>query len=194
MFAALLAVLLSGCATYKSGTVQVKDVTQYGNATTTNGVSVGAELYSDPAKTQEAFYVDLTEKSYYPVQLAIHNGTDGRVLVLKDNIEIDDSKGNSYKPVNVAVMTDEFEHNKMAYALLGFGIFSYMSADDANKKMAADWSSKELPSELIVNPDRKNAGFIYFKMPNGLKPNGMTLVVPVETLENKGVLSFKLAL
>jgi len=192
--AAIVALACSGCATYESSTVQVKDAAQYANTTEQDKITVAAELYSDPAKTKDAFYVDLSEKSYYPVQIVIHNQGVSRLLVLKDNVEIDDAKGNAYKPINVTSMTDTFEHNKMAYALLGFGIFSYMSADDANKKMAADWSSKEMPSELIVNTDRKNAGFLYFKMPDGVKPKGMTLVVPVESLETRKNVAFRLAL
>jgi hypothetical protein len=74
----------------------------------------------------------------------------------------------------------------MVYALLGFGIFSYMSADDANKKMAADWASKELPKEVIVGPGRKSSGFIYVKLPNGEKPTGLELVVSIEYLDKKG--------
>ena len=47
-------------------------------------------------------------------------------------------------------MASDFEKNKMAYALLGFGIFSYMSAEDANEKMRADWKKArwEAPKRL----------------------------------------------
>jgi hypothetical protein len=69
-----------------------------------------------------------------------------------------------------------------------------MSADDANKKMASDWASKELASEVILNPSRRNAGFVYLKMPTGVKPDGMTLNLKVENLETKTVQSFKLRL
>lgn len=35
-------------------------------------------------------------------------------------------------------MYSAFEKNKVAYALLGFGLLSYMSADEANRKMESD--------------------------------------------------------
>jgi hypothetical protein len=188
------AFVISGCTSYEVGPVSVRDVNEYTNVATNGGVTVAAELLSDPEKIKQSFDVDLTERNYYPVQVVIKNNGDTRMLLTKDNIEVTDAAGDVYRPINVAVMSDEFEHNKMAYALLGFGIFSYMSADDANKKMASDWASKELASEVIVNPDRKNAGFVYLKMPVGVKPNGMTLDVKVDNLEAKGTLDFKIRL
>jgi len=172
----------------------VRDINDYANVSKMAGVSVAAELLSNPDKIKEGFYVNLSEKDYYPVQIVAKNDTDARLLLTKDSIEVVDAAGNVVRPINVRVMSDEFEHNKMAYALLGFGIFSYMSADDANKKMASDWASKELASEVILNPSRRNAGFVYLKMPTGVKPDGMTLNLKVENLETKTVQSFKLRL
>jgi hypothetical protein len=188
------ALFASGCATYKAGAVSERDVKEYTNMSTITGVTVAAELLSKPEKIEEGFYVNLAEKDFYPVQIVAQNGTDARMLLTKDSIVVSDAAGNVYRPVNVTVMTDEFEHNKIAYALLGFGIFSYMSAEDANKKMAADWSSKEMAQEVILNPSRRNAGFVYLKMPKGVKPEGMTLEVKVENLETKASQSFKLRL
>jgi hypothetical protein len=196
LFAALASAVLftSGCATYKVGAISERDISEYSNASTISGVTVAADLLSSPERIQQGFYINLAEKDYYPVQIVAQNNTDARLLLTKDSIEVADAAGNVYRPINVKVMSDEFEHNKMAYALLGFGIFSYMSADDANKKMASDWAEKELASEVILNPSRRNAGFIYLKMPTGVKPNGMTLNVTVENLEAKSTLSFKLRL
>jgi hypothetical protein len=78
-------------------------------------------------------------------------------------------------------MISKFEHNKMAYALLGFGIFSYMSAEKANKKMLEDWSGKELPAEKVLFPGRKSHGVVYLYLGKaGLEafPNS-TLNVPL---------------
>lgn len=188
------ALFISGCTSYEVGPVSVRDVNEYTNVAKNSGVTVAADLLSDPEKIKESFDVNLTEKDFYPVQIVIKNDTEGRVLLTKDSIEVSDSAGNIYRPINVAVMSDEFEHNKMAYALLGFGIFSYMSADDANKKMAADWASKEMASEVIVNQSRRNAGFIYLKMPVGVKPNGMTLDLKIDELEAKSTLDLKVRL
>lgn len=155
---------------------------------------VGAEAITAEAKVKEIFYVNVTERGYFPIELAVQNGSPSRVLIQKDMIELVASAGGINRAINISAMIDEFEKNKMAYALLGFGIFSYMSADDANKKMSADWASKELPKELLVGPNRRASGFLYMKLPNGQKPQGMELVVPVENLETKAIETLRLRL
>ena len=79
-------------------------------------------------------------------------------------------------------MSQDLEKNKMAYALLGFGIFSYMSADEANKKMESDWRDKELPEQLIIPQGRKANAFVYFKLKDGQSLKGDKLIVEVEKL------------
>jgi hypothetical protein len=192
--AGVLACFSTGCASYKTGPVSLRDVSEFGNAKTAAGISVAAELLQEEGEVKRSFYLNLPEKDYYPVQLVTRNGSDNRILLLKENIQIEDSSGNVYRPINVAAMIDEFERNKMAYALLGFGIFSYMSADEANKKMASDWTTKELPREVIIAPSRNNSGYLYFKFPRGVKPTGMSLITKVENLETKAVETFQLQL
>jgi len=194
VLAASLLLAASGCTSYKAGSVQVRDVAQYGNNAREGEIVGAAEALVTAAAIEPVFYVNLAEHDYYPVQIVVQNNSASRVLMLKDKVELTDANGNAYRPINVATMIDEFEHNKMAYALLGFGIFSYMSADDANKKMAADWREKELPAEVIVNPSRKSAGFVYLKMPRGVKPSGMTLTFNLENLETKADTKFQLHL
>ena len=189
-----VAFALSGCASYKGGTSAYREVTQFSNVQQVDGISVAAEAMTDSSKIKEIFYKDLAGGDYYPIEVVIHNATANRVLVMKDKIEVVSVNGSSYRPINVSVMIDEFENSKMAYALLGFDEFSYMSADDANKKMASDWTSKELPRELIVNPNRRESGFVYVKFSKGTKPSGMQLVVPVENLETKIVSTAKVPL
>lgn len=185
---------LSGCATYKGGAIQYRDATQFSNTQSIDGVSVAADALTDSAKIKEIFYADLTEKNYYPIEVVINNGTEQRIFVPKEQIKIVSNSGSVIQPINVPVMIDEFEHNKMAYALLGFGIFSYMSAEEANKKMTSDWTSKELARELIVSPNRRGSGFVYVKMPKGTKPTGMELLVPVENLETRVISNIKVQL
>jgi len=84
-------------------------------------------------------------------------------------------------------MVSKFEHNKIAYALLGFGLFSYISADEASRKMLQDWSSKELPAEKVMIPGRKSHGVAYFDLGQGLSslPNS-TLAVPLLNMRTGG--------
>ncbi len=194
-FSVLIFVLvLSGCASYKGGAIQYRDAAQFSNAQSIGGVTVAADALTDSAKIKEIFYADLTEKDYYPIEVVINNGTEQRIFVQKEQIKVVSNSGSEIRPINVTVMIDEFEHNKMTYALLGFGLLSYMSAEEANKKMASDWSSKELASELIVNPNRRGSGFVYVKMPKDTKPTGMELFVPIENLETRAISNFKVQL
>jgi hypothetical protein len=190
----LLALLVGsfGCATHKAGYVPIKDVNQYVNYQKFDDVEVAADLYAEEAKTKEGFYINVNEKSFYPINLIIKNNSQSRLLTYKNNIKLVDSLGNQYSPTSCSVMSEEFAHNKMAYALLGFGIFSYMSADDANKKMETDWREKELPGELITNPRQRNSGFLYFKLPQGSKANGMALQLTMEGMEAKKPYSIEL--
>lgn len=49
--------------------------------------------------------------------------------------------------------------------------------------MRADWTGKELGTDTIINAGRSANGFVYFKMPNGLKPDGMRLEFETEVLD-----------
>ena len=69
-----------------------------------------------------------------------------------------------------------------------------MSAEDANEKMAADWTDKALSEETIVSPGRTESGFLYFRLPAGTTPRGMTLVIKVEELETKTMREFEVLL
>ena len=189
-----LILVLPACATHKVGHVELRDCEQYANFQEMNGIEVAADLFADEMKTKEAFYINVNEESYYPINLIVENRTNGKLLIMKNHLQVLDSSGRVYKPISSAVMIDEFERNKMAYALLGFGIFSYMSAEDANEKMATDWRDKELPKQLILASNRMESGFVYMKLPKGIKPNNMKLLVDIEEVELGKVNTFEIIL
>jgi hypothetical protein len=148
---------------------------------TESGVIVAADPFNTKEKAEAAFTIDLTEQGFVPVLLVFENRATDNVLLIKDDIELTDSRGNIRKPVGANIMVSKFEHDKIAYALLGFGIFSYMSAEDANRKMLQDWSSKELPAEKVLIPGRKLHGVVYFYLGKpGLEAfSNSTLNVPL---------------
>lgn len=183
-----------GCASYKYGKIDVRTVDEYKAHTTTGGISLAADPYDTTEKAKEGFYVDVTSKNFYPVNLIFQNNTNDRILLLRDTAELIDFKNNTYKPIRSIIMSEACEHNKMAYALLGFGIFSYMSAEEANKKMASDWREKELPDQLIIQPVRKVNGFLYFQLPEGQKINGCKLKLEMEKLDTKEKFPLELTL
>jgi hypothetical protein len=196
LISALMVLLLgvTGCATYKHGNIDVRTVDAYSIHTTVDGISLAVDPYDSTEKAKEGFYVDVTSKGFYPLQLIFQNDTDDRLVILRETVELIDPKDISHKPVRSTIMADACEHNKMAYALLGFGIFSYMSAEEANRKMASDWREKELPDQLIIPAERKMSGFLYFQLPMGQTTKGYKLRLVVEKLETKEKIPLELLL
>lgn len=191
----ILLLAVAGCATYKRGKIDVlSSPDDYACRCTAQGVSVAADPYDSTEKAKQGFYVDVTKESFYPVQLIVWNDTSERILVLREESQLIDASNNIYRPVRSTVMADASEHNKMAYALLGFGIFSYMSAEEANRKMASDWREKELPDQLIIPAGRKMNGFLYFQLPEGQTTKGCKLRLEAEKIETREKIPLELLL
>jgi hypothetical protein len=181
----ILQLLIVGCASYKAGRIDTKSIEDYANHAEKDKVLLAADPYDTSEKAKAGFYEDVTEKGFYPVHLIIKNDSNERILILEEEIELVDTNGNTYRTVHSNIMSDACEHNKMSYALLGFGIFSYMSAEEANRKMATDWREKECPAQLIIDSGRKSDAFVYFQLPQGKTIKGCKLIVHLEGLETK---------
>ena len=179
--------LFAGCASHKAGLVQDMSADSYSNYQEVSGVEVAADLYNEESKTKEIFYINVNKEHYYPVNLVIQNNTENRLLVMGDDQVLKSSSDAIFRPIPTPHMIQEFERSKMAYALLGFGIFSYMSAEEANEKMAADWTEKALGAETIVSSGRRKSGFLYFKLPEDVDPESLVLHVQLEELESKTI-------
>lgn len=190
----VLFVTLNGCATYQMGAVDTRSVDTYPNRATLEGTAVAADSYDSAEKAQKGFYQDVTSEGFYPVHLIFKNDTNDRVIVLRETVELIHASGNIYRPVRITIMYNAFEKNKMAYALLGFGIFSYMSAEEANRKMETDYRDKELAEQLIILPGLRANGFVYFQLPKGSTMKGSKVTLQAERLENRQKLKFEIAL
>lgn len=189
---ALMVAVSVGCATYQHGQIDTKAVDAYSSSSSIGGITIAADAYDTTEKAKQVFYEDVLSKCFHPIQLIIQNNTKDRIIILKETVELIDASENSFRPVSSVIMSDACQHNKMAYALLGFGIFSYMSAEEANKKMAADWRDKELADQVMVEPGRKKDGFLYFKLPEGKTTKGSKLRFTGEKLESKENISFEI--
>jgi len=170
---AVVAIMMVGCATYKAQMVNADRVEAYQNMQEVGGIAVAVEPYDTAEKAKSAFYVDVTSKNIKPVQVIIDNKSDDSILVTRSEIHLLGGSGSELKPVNSNYVYGRFEKNELAYAFWGFGIFSYMSAQEANDKMKADWYEKELPEERTIQPKRRTTGFVFFESSQHLK--GMTL-------------------
>jgi hypothetical protein len=191
----LICLILSsvGCASYQVAAVPAGQVSSYARSTSTAGVTFAADPYDSSEQVKSAFYIDVTSKGYFPVHLIFKNDTGENILVFRDTAELL-TAGNAYHPVRSSNMFNDFEHNKMAYALLGFGIFSYMSAEDANRKMEADWREKEMPEQLIVQPGKTGHGFVYFKLPPGATMRGSEITIDASSMASGKTIKLSLRL
>ena len=185
LIASVLVFSSLGCTSHEIRALTPEPTDSYLTKQTIAGIIVAAQSLATKEKSEAAFSADLSEQGYAPIPVVVENRSTDNILLQRDGIELTDSRGNVQKPVSATVMVEKFEHNKMAYALLGFGIFSYMSAEEANKKMKEDWSSKELPVEKVLLPSRKVHGVLYFYLGEGLVtlPNA-TLHIPFQNMRS----------
>ena len=190
----LLLVSSFGCATHKVNQIENRPVESYPNAVVLDGVSAGADPYDTAEKAQRGFYQDVTREGFFPVHFVFKNDTNDRVIILRETVELLHTNGNIYRPVRSTTMYNAFENNKIAYALLGFGIFSYMSAEDANRKMESDYRDKELAEQVIILPGLRANGFIYFQLPKGSTTKGSKVTLQAERLDNRQKLKFEFTL
>ena len=99
--------------------------------------------------------------------------------------------GEKYAAVSSADVVKELRHKSAAYGALGFGIFSFMDAEEANAQMKTDWSSKELPPSMFFGRDQKHTGFVYFGLPENIRPETMTLLVPAENFTTGAIITLQ---
>jgi hypothetical protein len=189
----MLSISPLGCASYQRSVISASPIDSYAFSTTNDGITFAADSYDTSEKAKEGFYADVNSQGYYPVLLVFENNASDKVLIPRESVELE-SGGSLYRPVRSSNMFNDFEHNKMAYALLGFGIFSYMSAEEANRKMETDWREKEMPEQLVVLPGRTAHGFVYFKLPPGKSLRGSKLKVEAEKIGEKKAVKFELTL
>lgn len=189
----IFSMVLFGCATYQAKTISANPIEGYAFSTKKDGIYFAAEPFDTSEKAKDAFYADVTSYGYYPVQLIFKNSNTDKILLLRETVELE-SGGTVHRPVRSSNMYNDFEHNKMAYALLGFGIFSYMSAEEANRKMESDWREKEMAEQLIVLPGRTSHGFVYFKLPPGTSLRSSKITIEAEKMGEKKPVRLDVAL
>ena len=176
-----LFLIFSSCATYKTQIVETKPIQEYKNKQTIGNITIVVEPFDTSQKIKSAFYIDTSQKNIYPIQIIVENNGKDEIVWEKDKIKLIYKEGDVYKPVNSQYVVNKFKHDEIAYALLGFGIWSYMSAQQANEKMRADWQEKELPEEKIILPDKKISGFVFFETKKHL--SGCKIEIEIKNLK-----------
>jgi hypothetical protein len=188
---ALISVFLVGfaayaCASYDKHHVDYGTVKDYSNSNTLDGVTLAAEPLVSEARVTAVFDENLLAKDYYPIKVMLQNDSDGRVRVLRETVELRDSKGRVYRPVEATVVAEDFEDSGVAYGMLGgvFFYFLYASATDANLERQADYSKKEMPPLQVIPPGQKRGFFLYFKLPRYVVGSS-SLRLEVEHMEDQ---------
>ena len=194
LWAGAAAAILVGCASYEHKPVNFQAAEAGGHTVTVDAVTVSAEAFETQGETMAAFDEDLTEEGIVPVQVLVRNATAGNILIQRETVQLVDAQGQVHRPVPAVVVAEAVEDNAMAYALLGFGIFSYASAQEANKERTADYQSKELDEAKIVAPGAEHGAFVYFKLPKGVDPNSASLRLQVQHVGSNQVSAVELEL
>lgn len=145
-----------------------------------DGIVIGVHPYIDSEKIEDAFHVDMSKAGFFPIRLSISNLTNDRLVIDRNEIYLIAETGDKYATVSSEDIVKELRHNSAAYGVLGFGIFSFMDAEEANAKMKADWLSKELPPSMFFGRDQKHTGFVYFGLPENVRPESTVLQVTAE--------------
>ncbi len=179
---AAFGVFLAACASYDTHPIQLGGIEDYEKNVTVDRIAIAVDVYDSSWRTKMAFDEDLVSEGYVAVNLIVRNGTKERILITWRAIELVTPSGQIHRPIKSAIVAEDFEDNKMLYALFGFGIFSYMSAADANEERERDWLDKEIEEDFLLGPGRIDSGVVYFKL--SAKPRGSILRVVVERMSS----------
>jgi hypothetical protein len=185
---------LSGCASYTAQHVDQKPLNAFTKKVDNNGIVLAVDPITDGNEVTKIFTANTNSKGYLPIEIVVNNTSSDNLMLDASNISLTDVSGNIKNPVKSDIVADNFEHNKMAEAFWGFGMFSYQAADDANKKMHQDWADKSLPASKVLNPNAGNArGIVFFQL-NANNVSGSTLTVPVTNLKTNTVVQLQVKL
>ena len=126
--------------------------------------------------------MDLTSREIKPLHIIIANNSSETFMISRSGIYISFYTKADLYPVNSNYVFSKFEYSKLKRAFFGFGLLSWANAEDANKRMKADWYSKELKDELVLRKGRRAAGFVFFE--TGDRLSDKVLNIPVVNLKS----------
>lgn len=177
--------LLGGCASHKVVEVEPFVFGKGVYRVEQGGIVVGIEPYDDAQRIEKVFSVDMSKGRYYPLRLSLSNLSENRVVLARDQVRLIDKDGTSHPAIASKDVADDLRHNSVAYGMLGFGIFSFNSAEEANAIMKEDWAFKELPASMFFGRGQKQDGFVYVRLPEGILPRDTTFELTVEDFTSK---------
>lgn len=187
LFAVLLsiALLVSGCASYKSGVLPSKDVFTYDNKQEKNGLIAVADIL-DAKETKRVFQFDLQSKGVQPIYIIIDNRTTQTYEFSKANLN-----KNALSSQEVA---DKCKFSTVGrattYGVLGLFVWPFLipavvdgvGSANANKKIEDDYAYKEIIDKSRIAPNGMLTGIVFVEK---MKPgeNFDMRLLDVETSE-----------
>ena len=84
---------MNACASYDKQHVDYGTSQDYANTSTIDGVTLAAEPFDTEVKVKETFDENLLAKDYYPIRVMLENNSNGRILVLRETVELIDRNG-----------------------------------------------------------------------------------------------------
>jgi hypothetical protein len=178
----IVSLFLAGCASYKAPVVEVKSVEYYKHKIESSGLTIAIDPYDTEEKSKSAFYVNMSDKDIKPIHLIIDNKSENDYLIKRTLILLQTESGKRIPQVDSRYVFSKFEHSDLLYTAFGLiGFLGTLSVEEANQKMSADWSSKELSVETIIVSGKKTSGFVFYETKEPL--DGKKVVMDVIDLK-----------
>jgi hypothetical protein len=142
---------LGGACAARPHDIPVRAADEYTAHAKTGALSAGADLFDNAYKCNHAFGENIS-RTFTPVQVVLENQADDKFLVDRTETVLDCDDGSTLEPVGSAAVYSEYHTNLLAVA-----------EAEHNAAKRADWAEKEWPKQLIVRPNQRVGGFLFFR-------------------------------
>lgn len=187
--------ILSGCASFEPG-LRLQDLQKPRQPSAhdlQDGVEVSVEEFLSPAKSQMMFDADLTDYGVAALLVRVDNDATDKYSALRDNIRasINGQPLTPLAPREAAeqAATSEYVGKALAWTLAAGPLLwpaataaSAVHTHGVNKKIEAYFEAASF-QDALLSPKQNTLGFVYFKLPDGVKRPG-SLTVEAEVIED----------
>jgi hypothetical protein len=177
-------VIASGCASFEPG-LRLQDLQKPRQPTARavqEGVEVSVEEFFNPAKSQMMFDTDLVDYGVAALLMRVENNAGEKYSALRDNVRAS-VNGQPLTPLTPKEAADKAATSEYAGKALGWtlatGPFamvlwpltigaSAVHTHGVNKRIEAYFDAGGF-QDALLSPKQNTLGFVYFKLPDGVK-------------------------
>lgn len=181
---ALTALAATGCASYHPRALSVRLVDEYANTVALENVRVAGDPF-DNTTSKRILNRSVNRKGYVPVLIVLENKGDERAVVDAANIDLEAGGGQVYQRTASEVVAKKCQKSVGLHVIF-FGAIPGFAAAEYNRKMAADWKEKELPSQVVLEPHSSASGLLFYAITDFSNVHGATLTIPVAVSNRRG--------